>query len=134
MEAELEGNAGEGAAEWEAASTSTQTDDAAQGAGVILPGLQDALAFAQENGLAPDIAEIWWHECEARPLDPAGHYMDRSGKGIRRWQSHLTGYCRKWEANESQRNIRNGRRETPQGSFRAQRAGAIPPVYSGERL
>ena len=44
-----------------------------------------------------------------------------------------TGYTGKWEANEAQRNIGNDRRETPRGFVRAQRAGAVPPVYSGER-
>jgi hypothetical protein len=52
----------------------------------------------------PDIvAEAWWFECDARPHTAVGHFTDKGGKPIVRWQSHLTSYGCKWRANESRR-------------------------------
>jgi len=72
---------------------------------VVLPTLDQAKAFAPSAGVSPEAAESWWLECDARPLTPTGHFTDRNGQPIARWQSHLTSYGRKWQANEAQRRV-----------------------------
>jgi hypothetical protein len=66
----------------------------------ILPTLDQAMEFAPAAGVSPEAAEAWWLECDARPLTPSGHFTDKTGQPIARWQSHLTAYGRKWQAND----------------------------------
>jgi|GEM_PF-3442043 len=99
------------------------------------PTLDRAKAFAPSAGISAEVAHIWWHECEARPLAVTGHYTDRDGNAIRNWQSHLTSYGHKWVSNQARRS------GTPTPTHHAgayappRRAGATPPVYVvGEKL
>jgi len=69
-----------------------------------LPTLDQAKEYAPSAGVSPEIAEIWWNECEARPLSESGLFTDRDGNAIRKWKQHLTSYGRKWAQNAAQRN------------------------------
>jgi len=69
---------------------------------ILLPTLDQAMAFATIAGVAPEAAEAWWLECDARPPTPSGQFTDKAGQPIARWQSHLTAYGRKWQANAAQ--------------------------------
>ena len=78
-------------------------------AGVDAPcSIAQARSRAEQNGHDPEIAETWWHECDARG------WIDAKGHRLRKWQSGLAGYCRKWIANENRRS-RNSGREPPAG-------------------
>jgi len=62
--------------------------------GTPLCSIDEAKSSAQRSGSRPNIAEIWWHECDGRGwVDPKGH-------PIRNCESALKSICGKWQANE----------------------------------
>ena len=73
------------------------------GAGDAAPSLEQAVSFAPAAGVAPRIAEIWWHECDGRPRAPDGSFTDSKGQTINRWRSALRAYAMKWQSNDLQR-------------------------------
>ena len=83
---------------------------------VVLPTLQEAKAFAFTAGVAPDAAECWWHDCEARPSTPDGHYTDRDGNLIKNWRPHLISFGRRWQAHEA---LHRRRGSSPRGASSA---------------
>ena len=99
------------------------------------PTLDRAKAFAPSAGISAEVAHIWWHECEARPLAATGHYTDRDGNPIRNWQAHLTSYGHKWVSNQARRSCTPAPTHNSGGYAPPRRAGATPPVYvAGEKL
>lgn len=63
-------------------------------AGVVPPcTIVQARSRAEQSMYDPEVAETWWHDCDARG------WVDAKGHPIQKWQSSLAGYCRKWVAN-----------------------------------
>jgi hypothetical protein len=80
--------------------TSLETDSHSLPAKILRtsfnPQLDEVLQFvAREKNLDAEVAEIWWHECEA-----CG-WIDSHRRPIIKWQSALIAYTRKWEVNRS---------------------------------
>ena len=100
----------------------TEVAAAAPRVTVILPTLNEAKAFAFTAGVAPDAAECWWHDCEARPLASDGHYTGRDGNMIKNWRPHLIAFGRRWQSHEA--------RHRPRGSPPRSSAGFIAPAHS----
>jgi hypothetical protein len=64
----------------------------------LRPKIDEVLQFAsQTKDLDAEVAEIWWHECEA-----CG-WIDSHRRPIIKWQSALIAYCCKWTANNHTR-------------------------------
>lgn len=72
------------------------------------PTLQQIRGSAASSGVPQEVAEIFFHECEKRPLSQKGLWTDRDGAEMRNWQSGMKSYSMKWQANQQQRQTRNG--------------------------
>jgi len=104
----------------------------AMGPQVILPTLDQAMEFAPTAGVAPEAAEAWWLECDARPLTPSGHFTDKAGQPIARWQSHLTVYGRKWQANSGAQQRHHPGRGRGAAAANAAPSRAVQPSHEPE--
>lgn len=77
------------------------------------PNLEAVKSGAVNAGVTPDVAEIFFHECEKRPLSASGLWTDRDGNEIRKWQSAMKSFAMKWQANEAQKGQRYGNTPRP---------------------
>lgn len=73
---------------------------------VTLPTREEVLAFAHTAGVPADVAGVWFDETDARAVSADGHWTDKSGRPIAKWQSALKAYAAKWASNEAQRAAR----------------------------
>lgn len=67
------------------------------------PTLEECKSAAELMGVEARLAEIFWNECEARPISPDGEWTGKDGTVMRNWRNALKAYGEKWKANE-QRN------------------------------
>ena len=62
----------------------------------LKPQIEEVLLFAsQKKEIDAEVAQIWWHECEA-----CG-WIDPHFRPIIKWRAALIAYARKWEANRA---------------------------------
>ena len=87
------------------------------------PTIEAVLASAALAGVPKNVAESFFHGCEARPLSPSGAWTSPDGSEMRNWQSALKKYAISWQSNDQQR--------TQQKHGSSQRPGA-PSVSRNE--
>lgn len=68
------------------------------------PTLEEVQTAASMMGVEARLAEIFWNECEARPITPDGEWTAKDGTPMRNWRNALKAFGERWKANES----RNG--------------------------
>jgi len=68
------------------------------------PTLEEVQTAASMMGVEARLAEIFWNECEARPITPDGDWTAKDGTPMRNWRNALKAFGERWKANES----RNG--------------------------
>ena len=58
------------------------------------PKLEEVLERAKLIGITADVAEMWFHSCESRPITPEGGWTLSNGKpmAMDRWQHALAAY------------------------------------------
>jgi uncharacterized small protein (DUF1192 family) len=68
------------------------------------PTLEEVQTAASMMGVEARLAEIFWNECEARPISPDGEWTAKDGTPMRNWRNALKAFGERWKANEN----RNG--------------------------
>jgi hypothetical protein len=68
------------------------------------PSLEEVQTAASMMGVEARLAEIFWNECEARPISPDGEWTGKDGQPFRNWRNALKAFGERWKANEN----RNG--------------------------
>jgi hypothetical protein len=68
------------------------------------PSLEEVQTAASMMGVEARLAEIFFHECEARPISPDGEWTGKDGQPFRNWRNALKAFGERWKANEN----RNG--------------------------
>jgi hypothetical protein len=79
---------------------------------VAVPDLAIVLIAAGNLGIPEDIAKIFYHDCEARPLSPRGAWTDPKGGEMRNWQSALQSFGLRWKSNNYERATKSPRHGT----------------------
>ncbi len=74
-------------------------------------GLPELLAHASSNAIPANVAEVFWSDCEARPLGVSGRWTFRDGSEMRDWRKALKSFSLRWDNNDRRSTQpRNGHR------------------------
>lgn len=67
------------------------------------PSLSEVLAAAKNMGVLPEVAEIFYNDCESRELSNNGKWTNRDKTEIAKWQHAMKAFAGRWQSNVAQR-------------------------------